>query len=196
MWLNRRLAVATRGANLLDQKLRILMAEEQGFALLAGRTQGEWEAAVRDLDRWMLRGVLLSGERGLRLASGGDAADVEVEWRQTMGVRYPAGFACHLPERAPTDPLPANTALVHAAEASRRAVRAGVDHAVATTALSAVRTEIVSTRRQLRAVRDRWTPKLESARRELTVALDDQEHDDGVRLRWAAAPTRGGAVRP
>lgn len=194
MWLSRRLAVATRGASLLDRKLRILMAEEQTFVLLADRTRGEWEAAVRDLERWMLRASLLSGERGLRLAAGEAVADVDVEWRQTMGVRYPSGFACRLPGRVPADPLPANTALVHAERAARRALRAGVDQAVATTALAAVRAEILTTRRQLRAVRDRWTPRLEAARRDLTIALDDQEHDEGVRLRWAARPARGGGV--
>jgi V/A-type H+-transporting ATPase subunit D len=194
MWLNRRLAVASRGAGLLEQKLRILMAEEQRFALLAERTQVEWEAAVTDLERWMLRSALLSGERGLRLASGVEVAEVAVQWRQTMGVRYPAWATCRIPEPTLSDPLPANTALVQAVGASRRAVQAAVDQAVAATALAAVRAEIVSTRRQLRAVRDRWTPRLESARRDLTIALDDQEHDEGVRMRWAAAPTRGGTV--
>ena len=80
MWLARRLAVAERGADLLEHKLRILVAEEQSFALLAERTQAEWEAAVRELDRWMLRAALLSGERGLRLAS--DGADAEVRHRR------------------------------------------------------------------------------------------------------------------
>ena len=191
MWLGRRLAVAERGADLLEQKLRILVAEEQSFALLAERTQGEWEASVRDLERWMLRAALLSGERGWRLACDGEHAQAEIEWRQTMGVRYPARSSCRMPLRDPSDPAPANTALVHAATAAERAVRAGVDQAVAVTALIAVRAEIVSTRRQLRAVRDRWTPRLESARRALTLALDDQEHDEGVRLRWAAGPTGG-----
>ena len=194
MWLGRRLAVAERGADLLERKLRILVAEEQSFALLADRTQGEGEAAVRELDRWMLRAALLSGERGLRLACDGAEAEVQIEWRQTMGVRYPARSACRLPERVPTEPTPANTALVHAAAAAERAVRAGADQAVASTALIAVRAEIGSTRRQLRAVRDRWTPRLESARLALTIALDDQEHDEGVRLRWAAAPARGRTV--
>jgi V/A-type H+-transporting ATPase subunit D len=190
MWLERRLAVAERGADLLERKLRILLAEEQAFALLAERTQGEWEAAVRDLDLWMLRSALLSGERGARLACDGAGAEVQVEWRQTMGVRYPARSSCRLPERSQSDPGPVNTALGHALGSAERATRAGVDHAVASHALAAVQAEIGVTRRQLRAVRDRWTPRLESARRSLAIALEDQEHDEGVRLRWAAAPDR------
>ncbi len=61
----------TRGGDLLESKLRILLAEQQNFALLAERTRAEWEASVRELERWMLRSALLSGERGVRLASDG-----------------------------------------------------------------------------------------------------------------------------
>ena len=130
------------------------------FALLAERTQGEWEAAVRDLERWMLRATLLSGERGLRLAADGGPAEVEVAWRQTMGVRYPARASCQLPRARPRPtPSPDNTAL---RACGRR--RPGGRCAPASTTRSPsppwlrCRAEIVSTRRQLRAVRDRWTP--------------------------------------
>ncbi|MGB8380338.1 MAG: V-type ATP synthase subunit D [Dermatophilaceae bacterium] len=195
VWLRRRLIVAARGADLLERKLRILVGEEQSFALLAERTKTEWDDAARELERWTLRGSLLSGERGLRMSGDSAMAEVEVAWRLTMGVRYPADGSCHLPRRAATRAVPDNTALVHAVVAAERAVRAGVDHAVAVAALAAMRAEIVSTRRQLRAVRDRWTPRLEAAHRAVTIALDDQEHDEGVRLRWAADPTRRRAIR-
>ncbi len=191
MWLARRLAVAERGADLLERKLRILVAEEQSFALLAERTQGEWEAAVRELDRWMLRAALLSGERG---AAAGlrrrRRRGATIEWRQTMGVRYPARSACRLPERVPTEPAPANTALVHAAAAAERAVRAGADHAVAATALIAVRAEIGSTRRQLRAVRDRWIPAA-------GVRAPRADHRAGrPGARRGGAPALGGRTGP
>jgi len=194
MWLRRRLVVAVRGGDLLEQKLRILVSEEQSFALQAEQTQTEWAAAVRDLELWVLRGTLLSGERGLRLADDRGAAEVEIGWRLTMGVRYPAEVSCRLPERDDARPTPDNSALLEAVEAAERAVRAGVAHAVAATALAAVQEEIGSTRRQLRAVRERWIPRLESARAALTVALDDQEHDEGVRLRWAADRAQGRTV--
>jgi V/A-type H+/Na+-transporting ATPase subunit D len=194
MWLRRRLVVAVRGGDLLEQKLRILVSEEQSFALRAEQTQTEWVAAVRDLERWVLRGALLSGQRGLRMADGRGAAEVQIGWRLTMGVRYPAEASCRLPERDDTRPTPDNSALLEAVEAAERAVRAGVAHAVAAAALAAVREEMGSTRRQLRAVRERWIPRLESARVALTVALDDQEHDEGVRLRWAVARAQGRTV--
>ncbi len=194
MWLRRRLVVAVHGGDLLDRKIRILLAEEQSFGLRVEQTRAEWVAAVRDLDRWMLRASLLSGDRGLRLAHDGADADVDVEWRLTMGVRYPAQATCRVPERSPATPAPDNSALVHATRAAERAVRAGVDQAVASTALDAVRSEIAATRRQLRAVTDRWIPRLQDARGALDASLDEQEHDEGVRLRWAAtrAPVRRG----
>jgi V/A-type H+-transporting ATPase subunit D len=181
--------VATRGADLLERKLRILLAEEQDYALLAERTRSEWEQSVADLDRLMLQSALLSGERGLRHAADGATADAQVEWRLTMGVRYPAAATCTLP--APRSvPLSDNAALPLARPAAERAVRAAVDHAVARGALAAIRSEIASTRRQLRALEQRWLPRLDAAHGALLIQLDDQEHEEHVRLRWAADPGR------
>ena len=190
LWLERRLGVATRGGDLLEQKLRILIAEEQRFALLSERTEREWVAAVRDLDVWLLRAGLTSGQRGLRLASPSSQATAEVHWRLTMGVKYPVEATCEIPEIEASDPVPDSTALLRARSAARRAVRAGVDHSVAAAALAAVSVEIAATRRQVRAVHRRWIPSLESARRTLATTLDDQEHDEAVRLRWAIHPSR------
>ena len=195
VWLRRRLAVAARGADLLERKLRILVGEEQSFALLVERTQAEWDEAARELGRWTLRASLLSGERGLRLAAAPEDADVQVTWRLTMGVRYPAEVSCQLPRRSSSHAVPDNTALVQAIAAAERAVDAAVDHAAAVAALAAMRAEMVSTRRQLRAVGDRWIPRLEAAHHAVTVALDDQEHDESVRLRWAAGSKQRGEIR-
>lgn len=196
LWLTRRLAVATRGGDLLENKLRILLAEQQNFALMTERTCTEWEECNSDLERWMLQSALLSGERGVRLASDGSDADVDIAWRLTMGVRYPAEAATHIPPRHPPAFAPDSTALLHASAAAERAVRAGVDHAVATAALKAVEREITSTRRQLRAIRERWIPRLQSGLLGLVRALDDQEHDEHVRLRWAANSSRAGRTLP
>jgi V/A-type H+-transporting ATPase subunit D len=193
-WLARRRAMAARGSDLLERKLRILLAEEQDYALRAERTEAEWVAAARELDTWMLRSALVSGERAVRLATDGATAQVDVDWRLTMGVRYPADASCSVPPSGGFQPD--NTALHAADGAARRAVRAAVDHAVATSALAAIRTEIASTRRQLRALEQRWLPRLDAARSRLLVQLDDLEHDEHVRLRWAAIPRgRRGAPR-
>ena len=193
-WLARRRVVAARGSDLLERKLRILVAEEQDYALRAERTSALWEQAVGELDRWMLQSALLSGERGLRLATDGADAEALVDWHVTMGVRYPAQATCALPSR-PGGFRPDNTALHHAAAAAHRAVETAVDHAVATAALTAIRAEIASTRRQLRALEQRWLPRLDAARDRLLIQLDDMEHDEHVRLRWTADATRSGRAR-
>jgi len=195
-WLARRTAVADRGADLLERKLRILLAEEKDYALLEQRTREEWATALRELDLWMLRSALISGERGARLAGAGDDCQVELTWQLTMGVRYPSAATVVIPEQSQDGFTPDNTALRHAIPVAQRAVRAGVDHAVASAAHAAVVAEIGSTRRQLRALRERWIPRLQAAHHTLLVALDDQEHDEHVRLRWAADPTRSGRARP
>jgi V/A-type H+/Na+-transporting ATPase subunit D len=195
MWLERRLDVATRGGSLLEQKLRILLDLEERFALLEERTRAEWGAAVEALDLWVSRAGLVSGQRGLRTARPGSPAQVDVAWQHTMGVRHPAAATCALPEVLPTDAVPDSVALIEARAAAERAVLAGVDQAVAGTALAAIRTEIATTRRQLRAVQTRWIPKLEDARAQLRQVLDDQEHDEALRLRWSADAPRGRQVR-
>ena len=195
-WLARRRDVATRGGDLLERKLRILLAEEQDYAMLAERTAAEWADAVGDFERWMLRAAMISGERGTRLASDGGSSVVEVTWTLTMGVRYPSSAQWWAPQRPVGGFPPDSTALIHARPAAERAVHAGVDHAVAVAAHDAVRAEIATTRRQLRALRERWIPRLQEAHAGLVVALDDQEHDEHVRLRWAADPTSAGRARP
>jgi V/A-type H+-transporting ATPase subunit D len=142
----------------------------------------------------MLASALISGERGLRLATDGADAAMEIDWRMTMGVRYPAGATCDLPAE-PGGFIPDNTALRHARAAAQRAVRAAVDHAVAAAALAAIRTEVAGTRRQLRALQRRWLPRLEAAHNRLLIQLDDMEHDEHVRLRWAADSARTGRQR-
>lgn len=195
MWLDRRIAVATRGAGLLEQKLRILLDLQDRYALLVERTQVEWEAAMADLDLWVTRAGLVSGQRGLRTSAAGSAAEVEVAWQLTMGVRHPAAATCVLPADLPTDAVADSAALISARAAAQRAVQAGVDQAVAGSALAAVRAEIATTRRQLRAVQTRWLPRLTEARSWLGQVLDDQEHDEALRLRWSADAAHGRLAR-
>mgnify|MGYP001816359671 CR=1 FL=1 len=186
VWLDHRLDVAARGTGLLETKLRILAAEEQRFTLLAARTERAWEASAAEADLWMSRARVLSGRRGVRLASPAATASVDVRWQSTMGVRFPDGVRVQIVQ-PPTDaPTPDSSPLVLAREAYAAALRAGADHAAATAALRSVRTEVVATRRRLRALERRWTPRLTDARRTLSGALEESEREDGVRLRWAA----------
>jgi V/A-type H+-transporting ATPase subunit D len=183
LWLQHRLAVAERGAALLDQKLRILRAEVRRATLAADTSGAAWTAAAEEAGRWLLRASLLGGERAVRLASDGVLAQVELTWASTMGVRHPAGATCVLPPQADL-PL-GGAALVQAREAHLRAVDAAVRHAADVAAVQLLRAEEAATRRRLRAVQERWVPLLESTLRAAELGLEEQEHEDGVRLRWA-----------
>lgn len=205
VWLAHRLTVAERGAGLLETKLRILAAEEQRFALLAERTEREWVRAVDDADVWMARARVLSGQRGVRFATPLSPADVKVRWETTMGVSYPSGSSVVLPPPDPDAPTPSSSALVLAQRAYRRALTLGAEHAAAAAALDSVRVEVRTTRRRLRALQRRWTPRLQQAQRSLAEALEEAEREDGVRMRWSArrlseqstpddAPAKGSAV--
>jgi V/A-type H+-transporting ATPase subunit D len=184
--LTRRIEVAERGTGLLETKLRILAAEEQRFMLMAERTERAWTQAVAEADTWMARARVLSGQRGIRLATTDDLADVQVRWGTAMGVQYPDGTVVTVPAPSPDDPTPDNSALALAADAYRQALTSGAEHAAATAALAAVRTELATTRRRLRALQKRWAPRLEAARLALAESLEEAEREEGVRLRWSA----------
>jgi V/A-type H+-transporting ATPase subunit D len=187
IWLQRRLAVAERGADLLDQKLRLLHAERQRLSVHAERTGEAWRAAAREADDWLVRGALLGGQRGIRLAARSGPAEVEVTWTYLMGVRYPSQVRCTPGASEPGAPPPDNAALVAARDAHLRALEAAVTHAAAAAAVRVLEVEEVATRRRLRAIEDRWMPRLQQALAQIQLGLEEQEHAEGVQLRWAAA---------
>lgn len=186
LWLRRRLEIARRGLDLLDRKLRILRREQERLALLVQRTGDDWQRACGDAETWLLRATLLGGQRALRLAGDGPAAEVAVVWAETMGIRYP-GQATDAPpaDHAPLGPRSA--ALGQAASAHRAALAAALRHAAATTAARIVDEEVAATRQRLRAIQDRWIPRLQTALAGVELSLDEQERADGVRLRRAGA---------
>ena len=187
VWLQHRLAVAERGADLLDQKLRILHGESLRLRLLTERTGATWTAAHHEAHTWLVRAALLSGERGLRLAAPDDDADVRIAWTHTMGASYPVSADVVVPSPSP-HALPAtNTALVAARQAYRQATDAAVQHAVAQAALRIVEAEEAATRHRLRALTTHWVPWLTSALAATRLGLEEQEHEDAVRLRWVHA---------
>jgi V/A-type H+-transporting ATPase subunit D len=186
LWLRDRLQIAQRGLELLDRKLRILRREQERLSLLGQRTGGGWERAHREAETWLLRAALLGGQRGLRLSSGGPPAEVAIAWRDTMGIRYPAEATCDIAEE-PSPPLPGTAALGPAAAAHRAALRAAVQHAAVAAATRTVADEIAATSQRLRAIEDRWIPRLRATLAEVELALDESEQADAARLRRAAA---------
>ena len=196
VWLDRRIAMASRGAGLLEQKLRILVGLEQRYSLMHDRTLQGWREALGQLDLWLARAGVVSGQRGVRLAGDHGPARVEVTWALTMGVKHPAAGTTTIPEPQGTDPVPDSEALLEARAAARRALTAAVDHAVARTAREAVRVEVAKTRRQLRAIETRRLPALRGARARLAMDLDDLEREEALRLRWAQRPHQEHGGRP
>lgn len=187
LWLGRRLDTARRGVDLLDRKLQILRGEQQRFRLLADRTGTGWRDSCHDAETWLLRGVVLGGQRELRLASGAAPATVSIDWSTVMDVRYPGRVTCTLPELLPSAPSPGNAALAEAAAAYRVALEAAVRHAAAEAAFRIVNAEVVDVRRRVHAIADRWVPYLENALRDLAQRLEELERSETVRRRWATA---------
>jgi vacuolar-type H+-ATPase subunit D/Vma8 len=185
--LRHSLDVAERGAQLMEQKLRVLRAEHARL-LTAAETAGHaWGELLTEAERWVLRGLLLGGEQALdRAAAGIGAAEAEVSWTTAMGVRHPAAASVSVPSRPPTAEAPANTALVHAEAAYARALRAAGEYAAARTAAELVGEEVVRTRHRVRALRRHWIPRLGETLARADLALEQAEHEDGVRRRWAA----------
>ncbi len=196
IWLRRRLGTARRGRDQLDRKLRILQPEAQRQRIRAARSHEEWDRACAEVRRWTTRAALVSGQDGFRHASARHLADVELSWATSMGVRYPSGAS------VVTAPEPGvavdNAAVVPALGASRTALLAGVRAAAADEAVRRIEAEIDVTRRRLHALDRRWLPWLEDELARLELALDQAEHEDGIRLRraTAATPHRGDAGRP
>ena len=54
LWLQRRLQVARRGADLLDRKLRLLADELGRLRTDSARTGAEWDRRCADAERWLL----------------------------------------------------------------------------------------------------------------------------------------------
>ena len=185
LWLQRRISIATSGAELLDHKLRALRAERQRLALRSERTRAAWEAASREADTWLVRAALIGGERSIRLAAEPGDAAVDIVWQHSMGVRFPNEARCTLPPPDP-DAAPPGAAVVLARESHRRALETAVEQAVVEAAIRAVEANLAATRRRLRAIEHRWIPRLQESLSRLQSQLDEEEHADGVRRRWAA----------
>jgi len=177
----RRLETARRAADLLDRKLKILQGELSRRRAAAAQTAARWDSCQADAEKWLLRASLLGGQRAIRLGGDSLPADVTITYANTMGIRYPAQAACTIPPPATWD----GPVLAQARRAHRSALAAAIQHAVAAEALRILEDETVLTRYRLRAVRDRWIPRLEQALAEVTFAIEEQERADAARLRRA-----------
>ncbi|GLX49353.1 hypothetical protein Shyhy01_23030 [Streptomyces hygroscopicus subsp. hygroscopicus] len=188
--LRRSLATATRGADLLERKLRLLSDREHTARLAAREAERVWREWLAEAETWLVRGVLLGGESALSASAPADRARVDVRWAVLMGVRHPVAVDWTDPVRTPAEPTAPNTALAHAERAYRAAVRAAAELAVHRTAADLLAAETGRTRQRVRALRRHWIPRLRDELAALELALEESEHEEAVRRRWAA--TRAG----
>jgi V/A-type H+/Na+-transporting ATPase subunit D len=178
--LDRRLVGARRAADLLDRKLRILQAELRELSAEATRTEQEWHLRCAEADRRLLIAALLGGERAIILATGSGYADARIDYAVTIGVRRPAsGHYAPAPGAEPW----AGPHVAQARQAHRAALAAAVRYAAAAGAYRTVEAEVVTTRYRLHAIGDRLIPRLEQARAEVMLAIDELERADDARLR-------------
>jgi vacuolar-type H+-ATPase subunit B/Vma2 len=77
-------------------------------------------------------------------------------------------------------------ALTATRQAHRAALAAAVRHAAAAEAVRVIEAEALATQYRLRAVRDRWIPRLEQALTDVTFAIEELERADAARLHLAA----------
>jgi len=193
VWLLHRLRTAERGVELMHGKLRVLEVEQRRYRERSDRSAAEWERACRDAEAWFLRAALLSGRQSIDTAAPAEPAEVDVGWTVAMGVRHPDGATVRPAQPPLTAAPPDNSALILAGAAYRTALPAAARSAVDTAALLRLDTEVTTTRRRLRAVEDRWIPRLAGALRRIEQGLEETELADSSRLRWA---TTGGRGRP
>jgi V/A-type H+/Na+-transporting ATPase subunit D len=138
LWLVRRLQVVRRGADLLDRKLLILTGELGRLREAAARAAADWDRCCADAEQWLLRAAMLGGQRAGRLAAGGQAADVTISYRLSMGVRYPADAECLIPASATWDgPVLSRTRQAHGT-----ALAAAARHAAAAEAVRVIQAEM------------------------------------------------------
>jgi len=200
-WLRHRLTVAERGVGLLEQKLRLLRAEQERLHHRLDETRREWARSAADADTWGLRAGMAAGQRGLRLAAAGDLATVRLRRTSIMGVSYPADPEIGLPDGdTPGDThggvvggaVVGSASLVHARVAYRLALVAAVHHATAANAAEIVDREVAATAQRWRALRKHWIPRLRRALALLELELEELERSEAVRRRWAARTGEAG----
>jgi len=199
-WLVHRLAVARRGADVLDDKRRGLLRERTRLVTIVGEARDTWEHAVREAEVWLQRALLISGQRSFELASFHvpEQAEVRLTWRRSLGVVYPSNAEVRLPSTPDLIAPGGSSALPIAASAYGRAVEAGARFAAARSALDRVEAEFAATTRRLRALERRWIPAHEDALAALALGLDETEREDAIRGRWfverqAGADPRSGS---
>jgi len=188
LWLLRRLDVATRGADVLDQKRRTLLREQQRLADRLANTAAAWEQKARVAAEWSVRARTLAGPRRLRLAAMQlhSPAELSVEWRNALGAVFPTEATVQVAETPDFVALGGGASVALAARAHADALVAAAGYAAARAAHHAITAELTATSRRLSAIERRWIPAHQAALHALELKLEQSELEDTIRIRWAA----------
>jgi vacuolar-type H+-ATPase subunit D/Vma8 len=185
LWLLRRLAVARRGHDVLEQKQRALRRELDRLDGLLDAARREWEERARASELWWQRAAVLAGERPLALACASvrGQAEVKLVWHNALGVVYPYEATVALPI-GELFPSGGSAALGYAAQVHRGALEAAVQLGATELAYRRTASELHATTQRLRAIERRWIPEHEEALRQLELALDEDDREEAARVRW------------
>ena len=188
LWLVRRLAVARRGEDVLEQKRRALLHRLDQLEAQLEEARGDWRREATAAETWWQRAAVLSGERPLELARALQRGEAEVRlvWRNTLGVVHPDAADVALPA-GELFPAGGSAALAYAAQAHGRALEAAARLGAVQTAHRRAADELRSTTQRLRAIERRWIPEHERALAGLELALDEADREDAARVRWFVA---------
>lgn len=185
LWLMRRLAVARRGHDVLEQKQQALLRQLEQLEELLGDARDEWHERAQEAEVWWQRAAVLAGERPLELAceTVRGEARVELVWRNSLGVVYPSHASVRLPD-GELFPTGGSAALAHAARAHRSALEAAAELGATELAHARTSRELHATTQRLRALERRWIPAHEQALHDVEIALDESDREEAARIRW------------
>lgn len=184
LWLERRIGVARRAADVLDRRLRILAAQQAQLEADAARDDVDWRERHAEAEAWLVRVAVVAHRRGIRTAaSDRPPAEIELGREVVAGVAYPVLVRFVVGEVAPSAAPAATAAVDPAARACVAALEAAVRYALTDAAARAVRAEAEQTRVRRRAVEDRWLPRLEERLHTLDAELDEQERAEATSRR-------------
>jgi V/A-type H+/Na+-transporting ATPase subunit D len=188
--VQRLVAVARHGVDLLERKQRIVAAEHERLMLHADGLREQWRAAADEARTWADRATALDGWTAIDAAAPLRRARVTAAAGRVMGIEFPEDGRVEAGERPRTG---GSSSLEFAARAMADALEIALDHAAVRRAAATMAAELDATRTRRRAIEHRWIPRLEAELDRIERALDEQEREENLRVRWAmGAHGRGG----
>jgi V/A-type H+-transporting ATPase subunit D len=186
--LRRRIELAQKGHDLLEEKMDALMMEFLGLARRIKAARTEAFAKLSDAHSKLLKCMAWMGTLETVQASTETLEEVEIDvsGRSIMGVRVPMVEAVEI-HRKPTDRgyslHVSSTLLDEAASAFEEALSKLCELAEMEEAIKRIGLELERTRRRVNALEHVLIPRLKSAVAFISFRLDEMERDNFIRLK-------------